>query len=287
MKYQYDSKIKSMRNDFRLVVESVLRKMFNVDLEYTQGIKRMYIDLNSCLSIMFRHDDIADEELTRIVSDEIEKFITKHIDSGMSLYFMYSIKPSKVHKTIYPEWCANRDARVSIVKSDFLKKLLVTLKVFSEKNRSIKIVNTGEVHPAVAVVTMDKNNTGGAVVLSKDLVFKCIEKSNINIYNGVEWVAIGENMFNSETNVFLSNPTELTAYYLVLRGDPRNEYKGMLNYGKIKSKDYVEANKLKFKADVDHPLKEFMDINLPLYNINKLIDKTKELGLNIDQFKGI
>lgn len=282
---KYDKDIRSMKNDFRLVVESVLKKMFMVNLDHVASIKRIYVDLNSCLSIMFRYEDIADEELVQIVSDEIETFITKHMEDGLSIYMLYTVKSSLVHKTISPEWCLTRDERVSIIRSEFLKKLFVSLKVFSEKNSSIKMINCGEVHPAIVTLMLDKSNKSGSVILSKDNVFKCIEKPSMNIYNGVEWISIGDNMFNTEIGVFLSNPSELSCYYFIIRGDSRNEYKGVNMYGKIKTVEYLDRNKLKIKADIEHPLKGYIDEHKALFNIEAMISKAKELGLDIDKFK--
>lgn len=285
--FKYDKAIKNLTKDFRLVVESVLTKMFKVDLAHADNIKRIYVDLNSCISIMFRHDDIADEELVRIVSDTIETFISDNIDDGMDIYFLYSVKPSAVHRDIFPEWCAERDARVSIVKSDFLKKLLVSLKIFSQKNKSIKIVNCGNVHSAMVVYMIDKSNKGRALVLSKDEVFRCIDKTNMDVYTGVEWISIASNMFNSEPGVFLSNPSELTPYYFTIRGCKRNEYSGYSGYGKIRSMEYVEKNKLKFKVDVEHPLKEFVDKHIALFRIHDMLLRAQQLGLNLEDFKGL
>lgn len=285
--FKYDKAIKNITKDFRLVVQSVLTKMFKVDLAHSDNIRRIYIDLNSCLSIMFRHSDIADEELVKIVSDTIETFITDNIDEGMDLYFMYSVKPSAVHRNIYPEWCLTRDERVSIVKSDFLKKLLVSLKVFSQKNKSIKIVNCKDVHSAMVVYMIDKSNRGRGLVLSKDEVYRCIDKTNLDVYTGVEWISIATNMFNTEQGVFLSNPVELSSYYLTIRGCKRNEYSGCSGYGKIRSMEYVEKNKLKIKAGVEHPLKEYIDKHIALFNIEAMLTKANELGLNLEEFKGL
>lgn len=282
---KYDSAIKSFENDFKNVIRSVLTKMFKVNLEFAGGINRIYVDLNSCLSILFRHGDINnDEDLNTIITDVIEPFLTDNLNAGRNIYILYTMKPSKVHRTVFPDWCKDRDSRVDIRRSDYLKKLLVSLKIFSEKNNALHILNYGEAHCAVAVSLLDKRYGSQSLVMSKDTVFKCIGKPSICIFNGVEWIDLSTNICNTSSGVLLSDPLLLNAYYFTIRGDKRNEYSGVKGYGPTLTERYVENNKLKFIANVEHPLKEHVDKFLCLYDAKEMLNKTKELEINLDQF---
>ncbi|MGL5716284.1 MAG: hypothetical protein ACRCX2_24915 [Paraclostridium sp.] len=279
----YDTGLVSMKDDFRLVIDSVLKKMFKVNLDDTD-VKRIYVDINSALSILFRYDDIADEKLLQIISDVIENFIVEHLENGLTIYFLYTLKPSRVHRSIYPGWCKEREDRVSIVKSDYLKKLIVTFKIYSDKNNNVKVVNCEDIHPALVVYEIDRVFRNGSLILSKDLVFRCFSKTSVKLYNGVEWIDFEQSIFKQPDDVKLLEPHTMLAYYLALRGDSRNEYKGQLRFGPVNSAKYIEVNRLKIRAGVEHPQKEFLDKHIALFDIEKMREKAKELGIDLSRF---
>ena len=283
---KYDKTIVQMKDDFRLVVSSILNKLLNVDMEHST-VKRIYVDLNSALSIVFRYEDISDDELLRITGDAIENFIRKHLENGITIYLLYNLKPSAVHRHIYPDWCKQREDRVSILKSEYLKKILLGFKVYSDQNPNLKIVNCMDVHTAMAIHELDSLYSTPSLILSRDAMFRCLIKSNICVYNGVDWIEFANLNVRQPEDIALTSPHETLAHYYTLRGDIRNEYKGKEGYGIVKSVKYIELNRLKIKAGIDHPLKEFLDKHLPLYSIKHMLKVAEEIKLDLTRFKNI
>ena len=283
---KYDKTIVQMKDDFRLVVKSILHKLLDLDLELST-VKRIYVDLNSALSIIFRYDNIADDELLGIVGDEIENFLRKNLESGKTIYLLYNLKPSIVHRHIYPDWCKEREERVSILKSDYIKRLLMTFKVYSDKNHNLKVINCMDIHTALVIYELDKLYSTQSLILSRDAVFRCPIKSNIVVFNGVDWIDFSDINMKLPDGIELTDPHSTLAYYYTIRGDARNEYKGVKGYGVIKASKYIENNRLKIKAGIDHPLKEFTDKHIGLYDIKAMRKVAKELKLDLARFKNL
>lgn len=262
--------------DFKKVISSVVSNVFKLVAE----TRKIYIDLNSCFSILFHYDNINSPEAVEIISREIEKFLQLYINDKVEIIVLFTLEPSQAHIDIYPDWCKERYERVSYQKSEFLQTLILSLHKFSETNPLIKVVNTKKVHPSLIVYKNEKNSRKRSTVLSKDIVFQCLPLTNIIVYTGVSYIDLDDPMRTLPDDIELPEPYSLfLPYYLALRGDSRNEFPGMSGYGPKKSKEYIDKNKLRLKSGIespDHPYKEWMDKYSQLYDINKLLCVNKE-----------
>lgn len=266
-----DKKLKDNER-YKLVVTSIIQNMFKVD----SYCKRIYVDINSCVSILFRYPDMnTDIELLSTITDQIEEFLLKYLENGTEIIFLYTVMRSKVHVEIYPEWCKTRGDRVDITKSGYLKKLIVDLNKYSSDNKLVSVINIKDKHPAMVVYDREFINKTKFLVLSKDPVFRCLPITNMSVYTGVCYVDMEDPERALPDNIELSNH-DLLPYYLAIRGDEKNEYKGESKYGKVLSRNYVESYKLEIKSGLEHPLKERCDKYADMYLINKLLSRYEE-----------
>ncbi len=271
----FDKKI-IKQSDFKKVISSVVTNMLKIKAD----TEKIYIDLNSCLSILFRYDDINNPEAVEIISNEIERFLHLYLNDKVDIVILFTLEQSQVHVDIYPDWCKDRYQRVNYAKSDFLQTLLVSLHKFSETNPLIKVVNTHKVHPALYVYQNERFSRKRSTVLSKDMVFQCLNLKNIVVYTGVNYIDLDDPMRPLPDDVELPEPVSLyLPYYIALRGDIRNEFSGKEGYGPVKSLAYINKHKLRIKAGIDapdHVEKEWLDKYSQLYDINKLLELNKE-----------
>lgn len=284
-KKKYNKDLISMKDDFREVVKYVLTRLFEVHID--QNIKRVYIDINSALSILFRYDSIDDGNLLLKMSGIIEKFMVKHLDRGLDVIFLYTLETSLVHKTIYPEWCSSRNKRVELRNSEFIKKLLVNFSAYSAKNNHIRVINCKEAHPALIINKLEKFMTTGCLVLSRDNVHRCISRPTVSLFNGVDWIQFNvPNRPMPDKIEQLRNPDKFLPYYFALKGDTRNEYKGLSGMGKIRTVDYINSNRIKIVSDIEHKHSEFCKGHLALYDMKAMENKLEELGVKLDSILG-
>ena len=269
-----EKKLTSGDNYFK-ALRKVVYNMFEVD-PATIECTKIYIDVNSCLSIMFRGEEYNTEECRNELQNILEKFMNKMILNKVQLIFLFTLEPSQAHIDIFPDWCKERYKRVDIMKSDFLKKFLVAIKSYSEKNNSIKLVNTHKVHPALVVYQNEFKSKKRFLVLSKDLLFQCITLKTCSVYNGTTFIDIDNPNRDLPEFIELSEPDVLLPYALALMGSTREEFKGMPNYGPSKSSKYVNKYKIELKLGVDHPLKDHLDKYSVLFDIHKLLEVNKE-----------
>lgn len=270
---KFDKKIMT-QSDFKKVISSVVSNMLKIQAD----TEKIYIDLNSCLSILFRYDDINNPEAVEIVSREIERFLQLYLNDKVKIVILFTLEPSQAHVDIYPDWCKDRYQRVNYAKSDFLQTLLVSLHKFSQSNNLIKVVNTGSVHPALVVYKNEQFTKKRSTVLSKDIVFQCLPLTNIVVYTGVHYIDLDDPMRSLPDDVDLPEPSIMLPYYIALRGDSRNEFPGKPGFGPKKSLEYILKNKIRIKAGIDsedHTEKEWLDKYSKLYDINKLLEINK------------
>jgi len=285
VKKRYDKNIISMKDDFRQVISYILNRVFDVHID--KDIKRVYIDINSALSILFRYESIDDSELLVKMSGIIEKFMVTHLDKGLDIIFIYTLDKSIVHHTVYPEWCKERNERVILRSSDFIKKLLINFAIYSSKNKHVKVLNCKNAHPAMVIKKLERFERTACLVLSKDNVFRCISHPTVSLYNGVDWI-----QFNVSDRPLpdklekLKNPDKFLPYYLAMRGDTRNEYKGMVGMGKVRTVDYINTNRIKIVSNIEHKHSEFFDERLPLYDMAAMEKKFNELGFTVESILG-
>lgn len=272
-----DKKIQRTTN-FKQVIESIVQRMFSV----VTDTKRIYVDLNSCISILFRYEDVNNPEVAKMVSDSMEQFLTKYLESKTQIIVLFTLDKSAAHLKIYPDWCKTRYERVNIAESGFLRALLVSLGEFSKNNPLVKISNTHKVHPALVVYKNELGKRDKYTVLSKDVVFQCVPDKQMIIFNGVNLIDMEDEPRMLPDDVTLTDPDFMLPYYLAIKGDVRNEFKGVEGYAKRKASKYCESNRISIKVGANHPLKEECDKYVQLYDIKKLLENnTEEIKLII------
>lgn len=271
-----DKKITTQR-DFKSVVSNILKNMFRVNI-YPE-IKKIYIDLNSCLSILFRYENINSKDITDTVSANIEGFLQKYLGDSVQVIILFTLEPSKVHTEIYPDWCKERNKRVDYSKSGFLQTLILSLNEFAKVNPLIKIVNHKAVHPALIIYNAERLTKKNFCVLSKDAVIQCLPLKHMHIWTGINYIEMDDPDRILPDSISLPEPTYLyLPYYMTIRGDARNEYKGVGDgyYGPQRTVKYILDNKLKIKTGIEHPLKEHCDKYIALYAVNNMLEANKE-----------
>lgn len=274
-------KLITSKADFKDIIKTNIKRMFNFvdDLYSLNGKSIVYIDVNSVTSILFRYDKLNDRTLIEDISYIFEEFIDHCIKTSTKVIFLYSSKESLVHTNVYPKWCYERYKRVNLKNSDFIIKFLSALNKFNEINKLVEIQNIEDKHIAQFIY---ENHLDSKLfyVVSKDfvcqsLIFykKCI------IFTGVNYIDYRDpNPYmydNLDVKSFI--PEGFEYLYPVIRGDVRNEYKGIDGYGTIKTIDYIKKNKIKIIIDGDYSLKDEINKYKPLYHLESLIDKYYEL----------
>lgn len=266
-----DKSIKRTTN-FKQVIDSIVAKMFNVETD----VKRIYVDLNSCVSVLFRYNDVNNPEVSTMVSNYMEKFLLKYLETKTEIMILFTLEKSQAHIDVYPDWCKERYERVDISKSGFLRTLLLSLNEFSKKNPLVKVINTYKVHPALIIYKTELNRRTKFCVLSKDYVFQCMIMKNMSIWTGVNYIDMEDNPRQLPEDIEIKDPDTMLPYYLAIRGDMRNEYDGIEGYGKKKTSKYIDTERIKIKADAEHPFKEVCDKYSQLYRIDKLLELNKQ-----------
>ena len=266
-----DGKIKKTTN-FKQVIDSIVARMFSVQVD----TKRIYVDLNSCVSVLFRYDDVNNPEVSKMVSDNIERFLLRYLETKTEIIILFSMEKSQAHIDVFPDWCKERYERVDITKSGFLRALLLSLGEFSKKNPLVKIANIHKVHPALVVYKNELNRRTKYTVLSKDVVFQCMSDKRMIIYTGVNIIDMEDEPRQLPDDVSLVDPDTMLPYYLAIKGDIRNEFPGVEGYAKRKAEKYCNTNRIAIKVGADHPLKLECDKWVQLYDISKLIENNKE-----------
>lgn len=268
-----DNKLVSNPN-FAKLVRSIIFKVFNVETEY----KTIYIDLNSCLSILFHYDNINEEILNEEIYQILERFINKYTSKGCRLIFLWTLKNSILHTEVYDKWCEHRINRVNILKSTFIKKLIVGLTTFSKNNSEIiKVINTFEVHPAVIIKYIEMNNkniddiNSKFIVLSKDTIFRCMDLVRGVIWTGKDYIDPSDRYKPLPNGITLHNSEVLLKYYLALKGDARNEYPGIDGYGVKNSLKYINKHKLELLSGLPLVTNDDED------NLNDVLNKYSKL----------
>ncbi|MGL5715706.1 MAG: hypothetical protein ACRCX2_21975 [Paraclostridium sp.] len=269
-----------VKKDFETVIFEVVNSMLKMEfIDYNS----IYVDMNSLLSAVYYLDNV-DSFLLERISGSLSLFIKGVLTSTSRVVFLYTHKPSKLHTTIYPNWCKERYDRVNLSKSVYIEKLLSGLRKISLDNPRIKIINTDELHPVYEMYKDlgDRLTTERVVILSKDNVWFGLPFKNINIWTGVNMVYCGDKkMVVNSSTIPVSSYREVLSY-IILMGDDRNSYKGLEGYGKVKTKSYINNNIMALVLNTEHPLKEFMDKHAPLYDFKLGLEYLKnELHVKI------
>lgn len=285
-------------NKFMGVVRSIIYKMFAIDTNYNT----IYIDLNSCLSVIFRYSDVNEQALVDEVYKIIESFLLKYSNKKVKIVILWTVKPSKVHVQLYNDWCKERYERVDLRKSTFIKTLIVGLGKFSEANPELlKLINVHEVHPVVVIKHLEMYNKDVSrinkrfVILSKDYVFRCLNMHRAIIYTGVDYIDFQDSFKVLPDHIELDNSDVLLKYYLAIKGDKRNEYPGARGFGVQRSLAYIINHKVELlanipiiKKDDEEDLTEYIEKYSKLWDVNYIYNQTindNTINLNSIIFK--
>jgi len=264
---ELDKLIEEKEEKFKGVINSILNGMFRVETE----CRRIYVDLNSCLSVVFHQRNVNDEDIESFIMDQMEKFMTRYLNLGATITILFTLEPSKYHTAIFPDWCRERYENVKIRRSEVIKRLLVGFSEFSAKNPSIKVVNVKEIHPLAIVKYLEEGKRSQCCVLSKDPVFQCANL-NMSIWTGVNYIDLQDSNRILPDEVELDDPTSALPIYLTIRGDDRNEYPGIPGIGKVKSLRYIASYALEMNSNMDHPNKEYITKYIKLYDDKSLFE---------------
>jgi len=256
------------RGDFKNVVNSVLNRQFTVDID---KIKRAYIDINSCISIIYRYGEVNNPDIGNMIYTYIELCLTKFLGIGAEVILLVTGEPSVYHQQIYPDWCKARYSRVDLQQSESMKKLLVALKKFGDENSSIKVVGVGKNHPIMEVKQRELGKRIRYLVLTKDTLFHVLKSKFAILWNGTNMIDLSDNNRQLPDGITLENPDLYLPYYLTIRGDDRNEYSGIEGYGKQRALKYLQLYKLEILSGLEHPLKETVDKFIGLYDVDQML----------------
>ena len=254
---------------FQVLTYEIFKSMFSLETDAS----KIYIDLNHTVSILFRNENVNDEKVVEQITYIVEDFITRYLEKGTQLIFIYYTKGSIYHKEIFEDWCRTRDERVDFNKSQFLKSLIVNIKKNNSNIKNLKVVNVHGAHPAMYIQKMETNSKLKSVIISKDVTIHMIKSKNVYIYDGKKYYSL-----NEETREYPlgADPGIITPflfkYYIALCGDDRSEYPGYKGVGIRKSNKYISKYTVEIIGDLDHPYKEFLDKYSKLYDMNSMMD---------------
>lgn len=269
-KINLDETIKKTTN-WKNVVSSITDRMFDIDAK-DAGVERIYIDVNSCFSVMFRAMDANESVNIDRIKEILEKFMNKNLIYRCQLIFLFSFEASKLHQSIFPDWCKERYARVNIKNNNFLLEFLVALKKYSSTNSSIKILNTHHIHPALVVYNSEVKSKKPFLILSKDLVFYSVNLDNASIFNGNKFIDLSQDNIELPSGIIIPDAKCNIPFYISLTGSSREEFSGLKGFGPKRSFDYLLKYKLNIKLNTDHPHKEHCDKYSVLFDVRKLIE---------------
>ena len=249
----------------------------SLKLEIDDSIYKIFIDMNSVFSIVFRTENVDCEENIYVASDFIEDIINKALEKKIEITFLFTVNNSIYHTNIYTDWCFDRSDRVNFNKSKFYKKLLLELKKYSNENNLIKVVNCKTFHPIAFIYDEASILKKDILIITRDKLFQCLDLRNVVIFDGKNYTFIRDKYRKLPDNIILDNPSKYLKYYFVLNGDKiRTGYSGLKTYGKEKSIQYINKYRTELDMNLEHPLKEFIDTYIGLYDINKIYENYLE-----------
>jgi hypothetical protein len=260
--------------DFEDVVNGVIDRALDIEGDFD----RIYIDVNSVVSVLFRADDVNSKKIVESSFASFERIFTKYTKRNTEIYLLFSTVKSTYHVGIYEEWCKERYERVDLSKSLGMKELIFALKKFSEQNKLIRVINTKEFHPALIVKYLEDGTKNRFIVISKDTVFYAFDINHGSQYTGVIYIDYDDDVaVMSDRHKEVEIPRKMIKYYYALCGDKRNEFPGVSGYGPNKSIKYIKEYKLELEAGLEHPQKEAIEKYCKLYDVsNMLITADKE-----------
>jgi len=264
---------------FRDLINTVIAKTFSLDVK----CKRLYIDMNSVVSIIFHDEDsIFSDSVKLDIYKLFEKLLERYINKGTKVYIMFTLEKSRHHVEIYPDWCKKRYERVNIKRCEYITSLIKSLKEFSltKENSQIRIINTRDIHPSIVVKYLETSHqnrkSDEAAILSKDPLFQLLGMKHLIVYTGSRYVYLGDpdkELFTDNlTEDELPNLDKMAPLYLCLRGDKRNEFPGLPKFGKVTTIKYLNQHKMEILTGVYGKLEEHFTKYLKLFDLSYIYD---------------
>ena len=265
------------KTDFDDVVSGVIDNALNIDGKYD----RIYVDINSVVSIMFRADNVNSKKIVESTYASFERLLTKYSKTNTEIVVLFTTARSKYHTDIYPDWCKSRYDRVNLSKSEGMKDLIFSLKKFSEQNKLIRVINTKEFHPAAIVKFLEDGLKTRFIIISKDMVFYAMDMNHGSQFTGVTYIDYDDDVaVMSDRHKDIEVSRRMLKYYYALCGDSRNEFSGVSGYGPNKSIKYIKEYKLELEAGLEHPQKEAIEKYCKLYDVSNMLITADKENLN-------
>ena len=242
------------------------------------NVKRTYIDINSCVSVLFRlpENERVVNEVEEFLKISFQSFIEESLKENKELIFLYTMDRSQAHVDIFADWMIERNTRVDLKSYDPLNTILYAIKLFSKDESRIKLINVKKVHPALVVYKNELVGHNRYLILSKDNVFKTITDKKLDLFDGKNYYTNQMDFKRYPDNIEIPEPNVFLPYYMAIRGSTREGFSGIENMGPNRTKAYIEAFKLNIKAGTDHKYKEWCDKYVPMFDVNKLMSLNKE-----------
>lgn len=218
--------------------------------------EKIYVDLDSILSIFIRFPIPEDKEermdLITNIMGVFKEFFTIYGESHM-IILKYGFKP-EVFKKVYPKWQNVREERLlnEVVLNFITHELLPRFRRIATKLENIFLEEWSEAFLIDIIQSFELNdNAKKSIVISRNPQSICLlAYYDANIYNGSK--IITKDNYRSVKNYPDVDRSFIPIWFLI-RGDERNEYKGVSKYGIKKTNDFINKNKIEC-VDLSHDL---------------------------------
>lgn len=253
-----------MREYNRVLIMSLVKSIFEVDY-ITDDIFDMYIDLDSCLSILTSMELPDDREEKIILVKELLMQVANFIDmwkNRANLKFYYSFKRTKIFNKYIPEWDEQRNKRLDSGTPEFIVKQVINkMKKISLSN--ITITECGDSTILYIFRDINKLNLNGynSLIISRDVHYQCLFRhlQNIEIYNGKHIIDAKTFRHLKDKNKYPDLSVGMLPYYYLLKGLERHSYKGVPKYGSMNSLKYCKAHQINILQNKDDLINEYKE----------------------------
>lgn len=216
----------------------------NIDYSNYENLK---LDLDSILSVLLAVDlagwskgqkYVLFKKITFSFVMFLERYLHKvHID------VYYSMEKYKVFPSIYPDWCKERNKRFDNIELvELVNKILIhRLKKIQEMKSNFTMTKCED--STIIQIYKDLELTSKSVIVfSRDPHIMCLlAYFDIGIFNGR--FSVTRETYYKEKEYPMVHYSLIPAYYLIA-GLKRNEYVGLNKYGKKRTEELINNNKV-------------------------------------------
>lgn len=229
-------------------VESTITKIISSSFDYRDASYDpyiMYIDLDSCLSILTSDLMPDDKMVTKVIISSAIYIIANYLTAWRNrtnIKMYYSFKPTKKFNEYIPDWNIERNKRLNEENVKLIYSQIISrLKRLKLNNISLIECDDSPILNITKDILKDTINGDGAVILSRDPHYQCIFAlaNRCELYDGKR--TISANDFK-RTEKYPEIIYSMVPYYYVLAGQSRNNYKRPLRWTKNKIIDYIMAH---------------------------------------------